>query len=380
MREKIYKNPDWYKNPDLIKVKVGDRIETSESRRIKRQEKLKSGEIEQYKLEDFVELSAGEAEEILKHLESHGDKFGGRVLSAEDLEGNGQRPKYVATIGERKIYLPEEPYQFEERRCATVYVESDDKKRIVPRTYYLSNSAASWRYLPEYTLNVRGEVSHFGKGYEEQSLNAPLAVQKKLASLSGKDNPLAKSQNSDLIFAGTARKINYDSDASYFRSVESSPIVIEGDFRRQEDLSDRDPNQTLYGLRTMQKPEDIAFRHDSDEPDFDHLVDSWMQYSDLYGEVKVRVFESNDGQNRYFFGTDKLGRSWPISGETSAKVGTNGLRQTWLSLGDFFTPAYEYDTQAGSYGNNSLHRGKYVDMYKNYLSKIPLIQKFENSK
>lgn len=260
----------------------------------------------------------------------------------------------------------------------TVYVEGDDENTFIPRTYYLSNSSASWRYLPEYTIDDFGQVDYYSKGYEEQSLNAPLAVQKKMAGLSGEKDAASNPANADLIFAGTARYMDYTNQQyqSYYGNVESKPINVEGDFHLKDTW---DPYKTFYGSLPKQKPENIAFRHEEDEPDFSRIVDSWTQQSDLYGAVEIHVFESHDGENMYVFARDEAGRSWLVGGETTSEVGPNGLRKTWLNLGDLFTPAYEYITQTGGFGNSRLMKKKYTDMYANYLSKIPLIKKFEEA-
>lgn len=381
MKEFFEKKKDFVEERDgenIVIRKILGTVATENEADKQQKEKSEIAEREPRKLEEFSEISAEEAQDILKHLAVHGDNFDGKALTAEDLVGAGQEPKYIATIGGRKIFLAKQPYLFNDRPCMTVYVEGDDDNKFIPRTYYLSNSSASWRYLPEYTIDDFGQIDYYSKGYEEQSLNSPLAVQKKMASLSGEKDAASHPANADLIFAGTARYMDYTNrqDQSYYVNVESKPINVEGDFHLKDA---RDPYKTLYGSLPKQKPENIAFRHEEDEPDFSRMVDSWTQQSDLYGAVEIHVFESRDGENMYVFARDEAGRSWLVCGETTSEVGSNGLRKTWLNLGDLFTPAYEYISQTGGFGNIRLMKKKYTDMYANYLSKIPLIRKFEDA-
>jgi hypothetical protein len=57
-----------------------------------------------------------------------------------------------------------------------------------------------------------------------------------------------------------------------------------------------------------------------------------------------------------------------------------GVRKKWVKGENLTTPAYEYFTQDGGYGNTSKTNGRYVDMFKNYLSKVPVIQEYCKSR
>ncbi len=48
-----------------------------------------------------------------------------------------------------------------------------------------------------------------------------------------------------------------------------------------------------------------------------------------------------------------------------------------LNQGDYNTPLLEYANQSGGYGEG--RHGNYVNMWNNYLSKMPIIQKYLES-
>jgi len=67
---------------------------------------------------------------------------------------------------------------------------------------------------------------------------------------------------------------------------------------------------------------------------------------------------------------DEKNRTWLASIENHSQIRPTGVRGIWVDGGDLTTPAYEYDIKAGVYGNVRLRWGNYIDMSKNYLSKI----------
>jgi hypothetical protein len=115
---------------------------------------------------------------------------------------------------------------------------------------------------------------------------------------------------------------------------------------------------------------------DEQSPNFANKLASWRQDTSLYGRVHYDVYPSNDGKLKYVFCRDVKGRSWVSGIENNSPLESTGLREEWLSGSALTTPAYEYAQQAGDYGNDADARGHYVDMYKNYLSKVPVIQEY----
>src|SRR3989344_3905887 len=80
------------------------------------------------------------------------------------------------------------------------------------------------------------------------------------------------------------------------------------------------------------------------------------------------------------FFKDAAGRAWIGGIEDDSETQSTGLKKSWVEGGDLATPAYEYKTgrtdQTGGYGNDKMRNGSYVDMYDNYLKKIPVIQEY----
>lgn len=80
------------------------------------------------------------------------------------------------------------------------------------------------------------------------------------------------------------------------------------------------------------------------------------------------------------FCRDNYGRAWVGGIEDDSEVQSTGLRKSWIEGGDLATPAFEYPEQAGGYENTDLAVHPYVDMFENYLKKIPVIRQYLESK
>ncbi len=80
------------------------------------------------------------------------------------------------------------------------------------------------------------------------------------------------------------------------------------------------------------------------------------------------------------FCRDKNNRAWIGGIENNSPIRTIGLRERWISGGDLTTPAYEYSQMIKDedvlYANQNMRKGKYVDMFEQYLSKAPIIQDY----
>src|SRR3989339_990827 len=89
-----------------------------------------------------------EAERVLGQTEIHGDDFGGRRLTQEVLKKEGLEPKHKIRVEGVEFWLSS-AYEIHDGRLAiAAYVKKD--KETVARSYYFSNSAGLWRYLPAY--------------------------------------------------------------------------------------------------------------------------------------------------------------------------------------------------------------------------------------
>jgi|GEM_PF-1047210 hypothetical protein len=320
-------------------------------------------ELENFQIETIEDK---DAEKILEKVEIHGDDFMGKFLTPEVLKEEGLLPKHKIRIGDSVVWFSSSGYELGEGRVAVVaYVEKQGK--VTARSYYRSNSQGVWRYLPDYTTDESGEMNWYGKGHSEESITLPVVMQKALSEITREDMPVLKlKRNPDFIFAGTAQKFG-KSSGEYYREIETSPRRLEGGF---------------YAERGKTPPEQIRLSSEQ-SPDFSKLLTSWEQKTSVYGQVVVEVFPSKDGALKFMFCKDAAGRVWIGGVEDNSEIQSTGLKKSWIEGGDLATPAFEYKTgrtdQTGGYGNDKIRNGPYVDMYENYLKKIPVVQEYLKS-
>ena len=100
----------------------------------------------------------------------------------------------------------------------------------------------------------------------------------------------------------------------------------------------------------------------------------------LVGAVRAEGFWSQDGQLIWLFFRDEAGRAWVGQVEVRSRLATMGLRRDWVVMGDFTTPLYDYSRQTGGYGDPSDVKGPRQCMWRNYLSKVPLIRAYIEAK
>ncbi len=321
--------------------------------------------LNQKKAPNLRELKDEELKKIGDNLEIHGGEFLGRELTVDVLKDNGLLPKYGVEFEGVGIYFSL-PYKLVNNRIAfVVYVESGGS--FIARSYYRSNSQGLFRYLPKYRL-IGEKVTWFDKGYSEESLNAPLFIQQALSVIIQKEFALQLKEDPYFIFSGTAHSLFDDVTGTYYRETNGKPFPLDGNFG---DVYDENNNLA---------PEDIKFTVSEDEPDFNVLVTQFTIPTVLYGDVTVEAYLSKNGKFQYMFCKDNLNRVWIGGIEDNSEVTSLGLRKNWVYAGKLTTPAFEYAKQAGIYGNGNLSKGRYVDMYKHYISKIPVIQKYISRK
>ena len=307
-------------------------------------------------------VAASEARDVLRRAEIHGEEFDGKRLTVEELERNGLAPGHKVRIGDASVWFSSSAYDLGSGRLAVAaYVETEDGG-VVVRSYYRSNSQGVWRYLPSYRLAGDGSIDWYSKGRSEESITLPFPAQKALAEITKPGMPVLRVRDPEFIFAGTSRKVvNRDAGRTYLLEVAELPKPLSGNF---------------YGNQGKVPPEQVRFASQADAPDFSRFVMGWKQETSQYGQINVDVFESGNGKYQFMFCSDIMGRAWIGGVEDDSEIKSVGLRRNWITAGDLATPAFEYDSQSGGYGNNGLRRGSYVDMFENYLSRVPVIQEY----
>jgi hypothetical protein len=317
-------------------------------------------------------VSEKEAREIMSRVEIHGDPYHDQVLTPEILSAQGLEPKIKVHIGEQTLWFCSTPYNLKHGRVAVVaYVESGNT--VTARSYYRSNSSGLWRYLPKY-LQSENSIAWYDKGFGEESITLPVELQKVLADVSQSESLELKDIDPYLVFAGTARCSNrFDLHTDPIKPMVATYMHVV------------DPNSIPIpfpsGVPAFGKipPEKLELSPSADPkilPNFKRAVLKWKQPTSLYGEIEVEVYESQDKSFRYMFCMDQKGRAWLGGIDVPESINSVGLHESWVRGGDLTTPAYEYHSQAKGYANYDDQKDVYVDVFQNYVSKIPLIKEY----
>lgn len=309
------------------------------------------------------------------------DEHGVR-LEGRDLVRAGLSPRHKITFGGEEI-LVSDAYDVEGRIAFVGYVkdkEITDRDVYVARTYYRSRSASAWRYLPSYMASG-SDVRWFDKGWDEQSVTTPIPMQFALNQvLLEQANPntprvLTAGQNPYFYFAGTAR--NFGTRNTFQTEVESIPVDL-GSAVLKLPPGERRVNDRLV----LAPPESLRLDH-VDKPNFSEVILTSESDTELEGHVTYEIFLSQDGRKAYMMKQyEKDGQMCAslVMGEDleSPMAKDLGVKARWIDLGDLAMPSSEYDSQAGAYGGAVVKR-PYVDMWPNYISKIPLVQEYLTS-
>lgn len=350
-----------------LRTKVLDTYTQSES-------PSKESIIEKVKLR---QLRPEEQQTILQESRVDGDQFiyedTAYRLTPSVLETLGLSPKYSFELQNAKINLSD-PYAVDSKTAVTAYVQTDQGTNVC--SYYRSNSQGIWRLLPDYVADSSKKaispVKTFGKGYNEESLNLPSETQYalELVSHQGTEVPLDPI-NAEFALAGTAKR--YESIEDYMHHREHHTL------RGQHYATVADKPSFNLGQQVSHskaKPESLDLIG-SYSPNFQENQSPYITSTGLYGQVHVDHFPSKDGSMRYVFNRNADNQAWLSYIEIQdTQISPFGLHTKWASAGDYGTPLYEYNKQADGYGDPNDKCGHYVNMWKNYLSRMPLIQKY----
>lgn len=289
--------------------------------------------------------------------------FNGRSLSAQVLADNGLAPDKSVTVAGKTVYISQ-PFWVEKRQESAWIGYVETEQGYLVRTFFWSRSQAIARVLLGYRYkkdNENEQITHHYKGYGEQSMFLPVALQKLLAT----SIPAAsKITDEELAFYGSVTD-SWESSV-YARTVAHEPIRLDGNFYSEE-KDEKIP------------PEEAVFYNPEQAPDFTRAVERWKAPTSLYGDLDVLVFASHDKTLQCQFNRDQKHRVWLAGVEAvGCELSDCGVRNTWVDAGVLATPVYEYRKQAGGYGNPADSQGEYVDMYANYLSQIPVMRQLRN--
>lgn len=323
-------------------------------------------------------LDAKEAKKTLKHSKIDGDDylFNGEKysLTPKTLEQYGLAPAYEFELQNAKVDLSK-PFQVGSHTAVMAYVTTGKKTKVC--SYYRSNSQGIWRYLPDYVSgqSPNETINWYGKSYDEESLNLPNATQYALELVTNTQekinlNPVQAAH----AFAGTAKR--YGSRSEY--SETKANHALRGDC--YQEIQDTPSFNLGHMRREKAPPENLDITGDG-APDFSTSINPYHTITSLYGPISVESVRSQDNHLQYTFNRNQKGQAWLSHIEvTDSPISSTGLRTNWATTGDFGTPLYEYYNQDGGYGDHSDRHNKYVNMWQNYLSRMPIIQKYLKSR
>jgi hypothetical protein len=308
-------------------------------------------------------LSDEESADILSVTEIHSDRED--ESDSNFFKEQGLEPKNILSGTGIKPFAFSRPFMIEDDRIAFIGYGEESNGTFVARSFYLSNSHAMFKYLPSYFKDGLDKIKWFDKGFDEQSISLSYELQRALFHLSSTEE-LVKPKTKDpmKVFVSTARDlVNYYSGRSTYRkNVSKEADVL---FEKEDDF--------LEDGRIS--PEKISIPEDR-RPDFDNVLGTWLGDNNLYGSIKFTSFLSVDKLLIYTFASDSHGRGWVANVEKVEPTNSMGIHSSRINSPSLLTPAYEYRSQAGDYGNSSMKKENYIDMYKNYLSKVPIVKEF----
>ncbi len=304
-------------------------------------------------------LSEEEVSRACKRIKIHTDVLLSGGLTVEHLKNEGVAPSIVCEHQGEEVAMFSRPYKLKNILSSVMYVP--DESDLIARTVMLSRSHSVWRYV------IRVMSGWMDKGWEEQSIGLPAHLQKPLSEVSSIGQRQANVTNPNRIFTGTTRSWGNVDLTSYRRDIEMDPRRLGGNFY---DYSH------LFGEPQRIDPEKLVFTNRDEEPNFHDQLRMWIQDHPSKGPIVARTVSSNDQSLAYTFCRDKWKRRWiGLVEDLSSEGTTMGLNRKWVDGGGLVTPVDEYESQAGDDGGEQYIPG-YVDMYKEYISKIPIIRKY----
>lgn len=303
-----------------------------------------------------------------------------RRWTVEDLRRAELEPRYGMELEGVRMGFSE-MFQLNGNRDAVIGYVDVGKGQTIARSYYRSNSQGVWRYMPDRQQEADGHVSWYGKGQSEDAVTLPSEVQMFLNMMGeAQESQMGRREQKRAEALQGARTMAFFGMAKEARRGDYHKNRVEG--RVNDSLAREVKAQPRFEFAGHNAPEHMRLFSDA-EPDFRRQVSGYRMRTRKYGEVEAKTFLSEDGRLKWTMMEDARGVAWVGQVETRSPITSTGCRQEWVEAGDFATPAYEYPQQARGYGDRSdvLYdsRGQvqYVSMWRNYLSKIPMIQRYK---
>jgi len=339
---------------------------------------LKKKAMEQIKTEaGLIEVSQAEARLILSKTVLSGDALVQgpieRKLTTQALYRNGLIPKWKLDFEGLEIALSS-AFKLGTRDIILAYTKVNN--RCLVRSYYRNTAQGIWRYLPDYALktakNGKDEI-WCGPGYAEEMFNLPAELQEKLSEIVAK-GLVTTIDDPEFLFVGTAK--SYPSVEEYLKLRREGKL--EGGVYTE--VAARPTIVLVEASRERLEPSKVVVSDPEKRPNFKEKLFEWQTQTTLYGKVKAECFPSQDGKLHYTIMEDHKHHAFVSGVDVVSKVTEFGLRSEWVYAGNLSTPIYVSDKFADGYGDESDSKGNQIGMWKNYVSKIGLIQDYQRSK
>ncbi len=330
-------------------------------------------------------LSAEEKIDILDEAKMEGDAVGKRgILSVENLEYLGLAPTVEMNFENASVAFSP-MFKVGSREAVIGYVKTSGSNETIVRSYYRSNSQGLWRYLPDYVMDYdSGKIKYYGKTNNEERVSVPMVMQDALAKAFDGTEPMdfgwidPYDDFAQDVLMGTAKRygepgMSYDDAYKEYGRCQREGTA-KGAFYEEVDSIP----EVNFGIISREKPSPESLDIKGGKaPDFSDKKRGFETDGGMYGRISVETFESMDGSMEYTVCTQKSsGKCWIGGAETKGKITSTGCRKSFVSLGHLATPPYDYDTQDGGYGDRSDQLHGYVGMWANYVSRMPVIQKY----
>lgn len=290
------------------------------------------------------------------------------MLTSKLLEEVGLSPRFLIEIGGVEIAFSR-VFKVDVHEAAIAYVKIHNEVKI--RGYYRSNSQGMWRYLADY-VGGNGEIAWYGVGRNEESLTLPLKIQKELNMIAKRGLHEIPGVNTGFFLGGTAKRFN--SKEEYKQLIADGKMI--GDYYKEVNA---EPILNFGVLSSLKHPPESIDVEGENAPNFRKQLDHYDMHTEMYGDVIVRQFPSEDDNLRYTMfevGHGDNKKAWVGSIEANATITSTGLKSEWVSTGDVCTPLLEYQTMTGGYGVPDGRNDGYESMWEKYLSLMPIVKKY----
>ena len=305
---------------------------------------------------------------------------------SRELAAAGVVPVQTVNVDEARFYLST-PFELDEsHQIAVIWVQVAGERRI--RALYRSNSQCTWRLCDAIT------PSHIGKGFHEFDKQVPADVTIALLRLSeqvGDLKPWFKATAEQPSQKILARKLLELLAVDRDEGIKNGAVLTIGSryvTREYASLIPLLPRPFSFVLGQLQTPSGgtVADPTATKLPPVEQLPDftrtratvafripAYARFTQTDGSLTGRVYDSHDGQFRYFYVEDSQQRIMLASVElVHAQVCSLGLRTTYPDVSGMDAPLIEYAAQIPEvYGG---HRKARYQSNWNWVRRQPIVE------